>query len=161
MKKPVFYLCLLGFSLIFMGCPYESMVPIDQPNVKVEKANLGSWKNVATESSYEYVVTQDGDYVYEIEEITFGSEGSENTSKFYKGHISDVNGQKFMNLKGQEKDDSYMLFKVDMNGSEVVFSDVTPHIQETFSRSSDLKTFIAEHMHLSFFFGEENTYSKK
>ncbi len=160
MKKPVFYLCLLAFALVFMGCPYESVVPIDVPNVKVDKTYLGKWYNENSKETYEYVVTQDGDFSYDVEEVTLGSEGSESTSKFYKGHLSNVGDAQFLNLKGSDSQ-SYLLFKVEMMGGGLKVSDVTPHIKETFSRSADLRAFISAHMHLSYFFGEENTYVRQ
>src|SRR5947207_11144497 len=46
MKKIFLYSIISSLGFLFSGCPYESKVPIDSPNIKINPKLLGVWKSL-------------------------------------------------------------------------------------------------------------------
>ncbi len=149
-----------ALSLIFMGCPYESKVPVDDAsNAKGDKAFVGSWDEKG-EESYLWTVKLDGNQ-YRIEKKNV-KDGGEPT--VYIGFLSDVAGTPFLNVYEQSYDSGdrkYYIYKVEKKGEErFKLYAVTDNITEEFATSAELKAFIKKNMELSFFWNkdDEKTY---
>jgi hypothetical protein len=160
MKKFSFVLLALSCSILFMGCPYHSEVPIDAAtNASIDTKLLGKWQ-VRTSDDVTYIVTQLDKSTYSIlEKEKKPTEGSE--PKKYNAFISTVGGTKFLNLYEPSEDTkSYYFYKLEMNDESGGFSlyPVTEYITETFTASDDLKKFIQSNMNLSFFYGSKDEY---
>lgn len=153
--KSLKYVVLFGaLSLVFMGCPYETKVPVDDiSKSKIDKSLLGKWDEKSSED-YLWTVTQDGNE-YRIEKMNI-KEGGDPT--IYKGFLSDVNGVSFLNLyeysaDGSSSDRQYYIYRIEKKGEgRVKARGVTSNITETFATSAELKDFIKKYMELSFFY---------
>ncbi len=163
MKKTFIWSLLIGIGFMFMGCPYNSSVSIDNTNaVKIDSKLLGKWQK-RTSDDETYIVTQKDDYTYDIlEKDKTPSEGSE--PKKYSAFLSNVNGTKFLNLYEKKDEDSktYYFYKLEISDETEAFTlfPVTEYITETFTASSDLKKFVQANMGLSFFYGSKEEYIK-
>ena len=160
MKKLLTSFLFCSVSILFMGCPYSSEVAIDaKPNVKADAALIGSWEQ-RNSADYTYKVTKDDDYIMSIDKITKSS----NDVTSYKAFISVVNNERFLNV--WEKDastPSYYFYKIAKGETESLLTlmSVTENIDEKFTSSDALKSFISKNSNLSFFFEkEEDSYIK-
>ena len=153
-----------ALSLVFMGCPYESKVPVDDSsNAKGDKALVGKWEEKG-DDSYEWKVTLD-DNTYRIEKKNI-KDGGDPT--IYKGFLSDINGSTFFNVWEKTDDGGdpkYYIYKLEKKGDDadrVKLKAMTDNITEEFESSADLRTFIKKYMDLSFFWNkdDEKTYYK-
>lgn len=162
MKKILFFGAL---AMMFMGCPYQSKVPIDDASKAISDKDLvGKWEQKDDEN-YEWNVTLDGT-MYSIEK----KDVKDTTVKpeEYKGYLVTVNGSTFFNVYQVQDDMSgddieYYFYRVEKKGTERVrLQAVTGNITETFATSADLKAFITKYMGLSFFYDkdEEKTFYK-
>lgn len=159
MKSLKFATLFGALSLVFMGCPYESKVPIDDPtNGKGDKALVGKWEEKGSDD-YEWGVTLD-DNTYRIEKKNL-KEGGDPT--VYKGFLSDVSGVTFMNVYElsdyeSSSDRKYWLYRVEKKGEgdRVKMRAVTDNITEEFASSAELKAFIKKNMEISFFYNKDD-----
>ncbi|MDW7694116.1 hypothetical protein R9C00_05120 [Flammeovirgaceae bacterium SG7u.111] len=156
---------LLIALFMLTGCPYQSAVPVGDPEQKLMKSLLGKWQKGEEDNNF-YVVDKLGKYQYQIEESIFNNELQDFEKAYYQGHITEVKGEKFLSIINQTLDENagqnyFSIYKLEINSdSEFVLFPVSNYIRENFDESTMLKEFIAQNMHLSFFFGEEETYRK-
>ncbi|HTL82170.1 MAG TPA: hypothetical protein VL651_10720 [Bacteroidia bacterium] len=143
-------------SLLFMGCPYESSVPVDALSVsKSDPALVGVWRDT-TDDTYQYKVTLDGS-TYHIEKKNVKDATSTPTN--YKGWLSDVSGSTFLNIyevSDYTTDVQYYIYKVEKVNDLVKLRAVTDNITETFTTSAALKAYIKTNMGLSFFYNKDD-----
>jgi hypothetical protein len=181
MKKPVFYLCLLAFSLVFMGCPYESQYPLDVPSIPVSKDYMGKWYSKGGDAGNIIVKKLDA-YTYLVQDVGTTSAkdrkaqekemkaiAKENGEKYepskkeppteYHAHISMVNNVTFVNVKKLDSRTWY-IYKMEGNKDKVTIAGLTPYIKESFSSSKQLSKYVADNMKYSFFFIEEQTFTR-
>ncbi len=181
MKKHVFYLCLFAFSLVFMGCPYESQHPLDVPSIPVKKEHMGKWFSQGGDAGNLVVKKQDA-YTYLVQDVGTTSDkerkaqekeakkaAKENGEKYepsrkepptvYHAHLSMVNNIPFVNVKKLDTRTWY-IYKLEGSGEKMVLSGLTPYIKESFSSSKQLSLFVAENMKYSFFFGDDQTFTR-
>jgi hypothetical protein len=166
MKKLHFVFPLVLISLVFMGCPYESKVPIGPADTKVNSDYFGNWMSNSESSgtSGNYKVSKEDKFTYKVEEIKEKEEKSEEGEAtepvkpvVYIGHITMVNDIPFVNLYKQDTE-TYMLFKMALNGKKAVLSEITPYVKETFNSSAELKKYVSANMDVSYFFGDNYIY---
>lgn len=163
MKKSYYLLPVLLVSLFFMGCPYESKVPIGEADTKVNPDYFGKWvsSSESTGAAGDFKVSKEDKFTYKVEEdkeIEKPEDGSEPAKPtVYIGHITLVNEIPFLNLYKQDTE-TYMLFKMAVNGKKAVLSEVTPYVKETFNSSAELKKYISANMDVSYFFGDTYIY---
>jgi hypothetical protein len=157
MKSAKFAALFGALSLMFMGCPYESKVPIDDPsNAKADKELVGKWEEKGSDD-YSWKSELDGN-MYRIEKVNI-KEGGDPT--IYKGFLSDVGGTPFLNVYEVDEysstDKKYYLYLVEKKGEErVKLKAVTDNITEEFTSSTELKAFIKKNMGISFFFNKDD-----
>lgn len=158
MKSLKFAALFGALSLVFMGCPYEAKVPIDdQSNSKPDKALVGKWEEKGSDDYEWKVELNDGMYRIEKKNIKDGGDPT-----IYKGFLSDVSGTTFMNVYeldeyGSSSDRKYYLYRLTKKGDDRVTMDaVTDNITEEFTTSADLKAFIKKNMDISFFYNKDD-----
>ncbi len=163
MKVHVALICLTTVSLMFMGCPYESRIPLDTAdNSKPDKSLVGKWSEKGSDE-YIWKCQMDGNQ-YRIEKKSIEDENDEPT--IYIGWMTEVGGSLFLNIYEQDysSDRKYMIYRMDKrNDDRVKFKAVTDNITEQFTTSEEFKTFIKKNMELSFFYNkdDEKTFYKE
>jgi len=162
--KTLSYVALFGtLSLVFMGCPYESKLPLDSSDKsKPDKDLVGKWEEKDSED-YTWKCEMDGNQ-YRIEKKS--TESSDDEPTVYIGWLTDVGGSPFLNVYEQDydTDKSYMLWKMDKKSADrIKFKAVTDNITEEFTTSEDLKSFVKKNMELTFFYNkdDEKTFYKE
>jgi len=155
MKSLTSLIGLLSLCVLFIGCPYESYVPIDKPFVKINPKLLGSW-TVNENKGEEYKISKRDEFTYLIE-YTENKKSSDYGP--FLAYASIVNGVTFLNLwenKASETSHPYSFYKLEITSdSKITLFEVTENVDEKFASSDELKTFIAANMHTSYFFGKE------
>jgi len=144
--------------LSLTGCPYQSRVPIDTPSVEVEQDFLGSWvseENSESEQPDFYEFKEMDNYRHEVIEHTLSMEDSTYSQKYFLSHFSVIDNIHFLNMRDGEG--NYFLYKLEWQspGESFVMYEVTDNIDEQFDTSEDLKAFIKNNMHLSFFYNKD------
>jgi len=157
----------LPLLVLLTACPYESEVPITDANKAIGKTLLGKWYKdgeMEKENPEEYYeITADGANNYRIAKLEFNSEDDTYTEEIYVSHISalkapDGKSYKFLNMR---KDDKYYLHRIKLNEERFVLYEVTDNIDEKFDTNAELRAFVKQNMHLSFFYNkDEVTYYK-
>jgi hypothetical protein len=157
MKSVKFAALFSALSLVFMGCPYESKVPIDDSsNAKMDKTLLGTFSEKGSED-YTYKVTA-YENTYKVDKTNKDGE----TTK-YKGFFSDVSGVTFLNIHEVSEYESsevkYYLYRVEKKGDDgerVKLRAVTDNITEEFATSAELKAYLKKNMEISFFYNKDD-----
>jgi hypothetical protein len=155
--KNLLHLSLLACAcLVWIGCPYETAVPIDAPSVKVDLKLQGTWV-LRDDPDEVYTVSPLDMYTYQIVVTQKDSDDQE----IYQAHTSMVNKTMFLNITKDEEEDtskSYILYKLEFRSDEwITLSEVTENIDEKFTSSKDLKNFISKNIMKSYFYGKEET----
>jgi hypothetical protein len=152
-----------SLSLVFMGCPYESKVPVDsQLNAKSDESYKGKWKE-KSDDSYTYKIAVDGN----LYTITKKADKGDDAPTVYQGFFSDIDGTTFANVWEKSTDGSdpkYWIYKFEGKGSDIFkIKGVTSNITEEFDSSKELKDFIVKYQALSFFWdkSEEKTFIRE
>jgi|SRR6185312_3866399 len=165
MKNKLLFATLCCFSLLFMGCPYNSSVALDdKPSVNIDAKFLGKWQQRSSDD-ITYIVTKKDDNNYSILEKHKPSKESSTPpeDKTYEAFLTDVNGTKFLNLYDPSEDSkTYYFYKIVMSDEVEGFNlfPVTEYITEKFDASADLKKFVDQYKGLSFFYGSKDEYIK-
>ncbi len=142
---------------VLTACPYQSQVPIDAPNKKVDKKVLGKWiKNSEIEKANpEYFqISAVDDYKYNIVKFEYQSNDSTYKETKYLTHFTYIDDYVFMNMQKDGEGDYYM-HRLDMNGDEFMLYEMTDNIDEKFTTSVDFKKFVTQNMKLSFFYNKD------
>ncbi|HLP38481.1 hypothetical protein [Lacibacter sp.] len=158
MNKLVQLVAITACCFLLMGCPYETEVPISDPSVKFPAELLGKW---APQSSSDEIITikKKTDYIVSISK-TKKEPKADDKPEEYEAYLSEVDAVKFLNiseLSEQGSGANFYLYKMEVaaNGSRITLNAVTENIDEQFSNSAELKSFIQRNMHLSFFYEKE------
>lgn len=166
LKKIIASFSLLGMIVLLTACPYQSSVPIDNGSVAIPSDLAGKWIGASDKESENptyFVITIDDKYNASAKKMEYSSSDSTYNSTLYHLTFSNVNGETFMNAK-EDGGDTYSLYKFDFNTQtgQIVTSELSDYIKETFSSSEELKAFVAKNKSNSYFFtnGSE-TYSRK
>ena len=160
MKKLLYLLSISTASVFLMGCPYESVVPIDNPTVKYPAALLGKWEPKGSSDDI-YNIQRKDEYTIIITK-TKKEAKPDDTPEVYEAFLSDVVGTKFLNLYEKKNEDEgskkFYLYKLEIstNGARLTLSGVTENVDEKFESSAGLKSFIEENMKHSFFYGKDD-----
>ena|ERR1700752_3999415 len=160
MKKLIRITGLLTLTILFYGCPYESTVPISVPTEKINSKMIGSW--ITKKDGGElYRISRKDELNYMIEEF----DGNNKLANTYIAFSSTIEDKVFLNVRNEKqenKDEKFMLLKIEMFGDSMIKADnVTENITEEFKTSNELKNFIAANMKNSFFYEKEKLYLKK
>ncbi|HTF06494.1 MAG TPA: hypothetical protein VK826_20825 [Bacteroidia bacterium] len=155
--RPLKFVMLFGtLSLVFMGCPYESKIPLDSPDkAKSDKDLPGKYTEKDSES-YLWDCKPDGNQ-YRITKKS--TEDSESEPTIYIGFLSDVGGVSFMNVYEDEgsSEKSYMIYRIEKkNADRWKLKAMTDNVTEEFTTSDEFKTFVKKNMELSFFYNKDD-----
>ena len=158
MKSAKFAVLFGALSLVFMGCPYESKFPVDDPsNSKMDKSVTGDWE-CQGEDDYTYTITADGSQ-YKI--VKKKKSGEDEPTK-YIGFVSNIGAENaYLNVyeetesSSSSSDRKYYIYKYTKQGERFKILGVTDNITEEFTSSSELREFIKKYQGISFFFDKD------
>lgn len=163
MKATLALFCLTASSMMFMGCPYESKIPLDSAEKsKMDKALVGKWEEKSSDD-YIWHCAVDGNQ-YRIEKKSVDDPNDEPT--VYIGWLTDVGGVPFMNIyeRTYSSDKEYMIYRMEKkNDDRIKFKAMTDNVTEEFTTSEEFKSFVKKNMELSFFYNkdDEKTFYKE
>ena len=164
MKHAKFLVLGGALSLVLMGCPYESKIPLDSADKsKPDKALVGKWEEKGSDS-YTWKCELDGNQ-YRIEKQSI--EDKDDDPTIYIGWLTEVGGSQWMNVyeRDYSSDKEYMIYRVEMKGGgdRAKFRAMTDNVTEEFTTSDEFKTFVKKNMELSFFYNkdDEKTFYKE
>lgn len=153
MNRVIALILLSVSSVLFMGCPYTSEVPIDNPSVRIDSRILGKWETISS-SDYSYTVSRKDDFRYKVDKKS-ASSGDVTT---YIGFLSNVDNVSYMNIYEEgSTTPAYYFYKIEVgtSGAKVTMTPVTENISEKFTSSADLKRFFRENQKNSYFFDKD------
>jgi hypothetical protein len=165
-QKVIASLGLIAVVILFAGCPYSSIVPIDEGTVKVDDKLVGQWISAAdteTVNPTYFVITKEDKFHAIAIKREFSSSDSTYSETIYHLTFSDVNGETFMNAM-EDEGSAYSLYKFsyDEKSGKVNTSEVTDYIKESFNSTAELKAFIAKNKSNSYFYtNTSETYVRK
>ncbi len=164
MRKITFLTLTISFLLILTACPYASKVPIDQPNMKIDKKLIGKWvklDDLNKKKPNYFQISVATNKQYNVVKYEYQSSDSAYKEVKYVSHMSKIGDNKFFNMQKDGTGD-YYLYKIVLKGDKFTLFEVTDNIDEKFENSEELKNFIKKYMHLSFFYNkDEKTYAKE
>lgn len=156
MKATIALLCFTISSLMFMGCPYESKIPLDAAEKsKPDKALLGTWEEKSSDD-YVWSCQMDGNQ-YRFEKRS--TEDKDEDPTVYIGWLTEINGAQFLNVYEREysSDHKYMIYRMEKKGTDRIrFKAMTDNVTEEFSTSEEFRSFVKKHMELSFFYNKDD-----
>ncbi len=145
MNQNYFFIAFLfAASLFLTACPYASSVPIDEPNIKIDKSLLGKWIKAADLTSDNptfYEVEKMNKYKYKMFENTYSTSDETYSKKFYMLHLSKINNTIFVNMQKEGAGD-YSLYKLDKGDGEMTLYEITNNIDDKFNTPNELKAYI-------------------
>lgn len=154
--KKFFYLMTLTCMYIAMtGCPYESNVPIDKAQVKVNDSWLGVWEERENASSTYTISNLDG-FSYKI--IKKSKTELDAEPSVYNAYVSMIGSDTYLNLweiSEWNTEPGFYIYKIQVDGSRMKMIELTENIDEKFTSSADLKAFIEKNSKLSFLFSKD------
>ncbi len=161
MKTKVVLLSLFAAMLVLTACPYQSAVPISEANQKPNKKLMGKWikeSDLEQENPEFFVIkkSEDDKFKFYIVKNEYQSSDSSYKETKYLTHITDIDGNIFLNMQENGEGD-YYIHKVDLQGDKFVLYEVTDNIDEKFNSSAELYDFIKKYMNLSFFYNKDET----
>jgi hypothetical protein len=165
MRKSLLYLFVILFFCT--ACPYESTIPIGNPQVLVNKDLIGVWKNeVEREAPDNYDIRKATDFTYLITENMYKKDDRSLQQKRYHAFVSVLEGKTYLNVK-MIKDsinitvsDNYFLYKIELQERKLKLMPLSQYIREQFKQATDLQDFIGKYQDLSFFYGEHSDFIK-
>jgi hypothetical protein len=157
MKSAKFAVLFGALSLVFMGCPYESKFPVDDPsNAKMDKSVTGAWED-ASDDDYKYTISAEGNQ-YRI--VKKKKSGEDEPTK-YVGFVSNIGADsEYLNIyeeteSSSSSDRKYYIYKYTKGSDRFKILGVTDNITEEFTSSAELRAFIKKYQDLSFFFDKD------
>ncbi len=151
MKQLLQFSVLALCCLVLYGCPYESHVPIDAPNVPVANNLLGKWKT-PDESYSEYYISRANATQYRIQQrVTTGE------TKQYLAHITQIKSALFLNLYS-DSTKTYYLYRIKMNveGSRLTLMPLSENLSEHFGSSIGLKSYVEKNMNMQSMYNDND-----
>lgn len=156
MKKIINLSLVLSLMIVFYGCPYESLVPINDPTLAIDKKLLGKWE--PGKEGEIYTIKKQDEFNYTID----SEKGDKKES--YTAFLSDVNGTLFLNLsesKNANDPKKYLFYMIEwINESSFKLYPISENVREKFKTKEELKKFIAENMKNSYLFEKEGTLTR-
>ena len=179
MKSSKLLVAFSAAALLFMGCPYQSSVTLDtKDNAVVDNDLVGKWLEKGSDSYKWKVTLNDDKKTYRI--VKKPVKSSDGDPTYYQGYISSFNGQTWLNIYEQGKDDDdnsngdgaakqWYIYKLEKHKLEtdggalgIKLYAVTDNITEQFSSQDSLRAFFKRYSTLSFFWNkdDEKTFEK-
>lgn len=154
MKHTLLFTCLVLTWMIFSGCPYESNVPIDQPNQAIDSLLLGNWEDRG-DYNQPYTISQLNHYTYKI--VHQKNNGIADTYYAYTNKVAD---RTFLNLWQEDtlQQRKYLLYSIENKHEGIItLKEVSEKTKVHFSSSTDLKKYLEAHMNDSDFYNKNET----
>lgn len=155
-------LILSPILILLTACPYESSVPIAEAIEGIDNRFVGKWiKEGEQNEEYPdefYLIQALGDRLYEVVKNDLDNQDSTYRTETYISHLTTLkkSGEDYLFLN-MKKDGKYYLHKIDLSEDSFVLFEVTDNIDEKFSNSEELKSFVEKNMDLSFFYNKDET----
>ncbi|HNX43187.1 MAG TPA: hypothetical protein PLJ84_00060 [Bacteroidales bacterium] len=156
-QKTGISMLLMGFVVLFSGCPFSGSVPIDNGTVAIADQLNGEWikpTDLTEENPTTYMIRQGDDKYHAVaEKSEYSTDDAEYNTTVYNLTFSNVSGETFMSAQ-EAGTTTYYYYKFAFNKEtkEISITEVSDYIKETFNTSEELKSFIANYKQLSFFF---------
>jgi len=159
MKKLMYTFGIISLSFLFMGCPYETKVNLEEnPTEKVNSAYLGTFEKKGS-TTYRYVVSKKSANLYTIQEV----KNSDNKVNYeYEGYTTTIKGTPFLitwktksySSEYTKDNAKFYIYKIGANSSGTIIKlyELTDNIDEEFETAAELKAFLGKYKDLSFFF---------
>ncbi|MDI1235780.1 MAG: hypothetical protein PSX81_15995 [bacterium] len=161
-------------AILFMGCPYQTKVAIEEPSVKVPSEMINTWeKESSDKNADQFVITKDSEYIMRILKKSTSSSGDV-TKYYYKGFISKIDKTEFLQIYEVENDwkdktstddqgksvadKEYYLYKF-THGSAYIKATLHPvssNVTEEFKTSAELRSFLDKYKDLSFLYDKDS-----
>jgi len=173
MKKLSYVLALVLLAFVFMGCPYQSKVAIDEPSIKIPSEMINTWEEESSDKNADkFVITKDNEFVMRILKKSTSSSG-DLTKYYYKGFISKLDKVEFLQIyevdgdwkdktttddKGNTvSDKGYYLYKFTHGSSYInaTLSPVTDNVTDEFKTSAELHAFLDKYKDISFLYDKD------
>lgn len=153
---------LLAVLLLCAGCPYESAVPLSDPEAPIDRQLLGKWQKEGDEKTT-YIVEEKKEKQYQVVEKRYNADEDTWELSLYRAHLTSIEGQHFLNVqpyetnrRAEENTGNFYLYKLQRSDSEqVVLLPLSGYIRENFDNSQQLHHFVQQNMQHSFFYGYE------
>lgn len=137
---------LVCSSVFVFGNPYTSRVPAGQPSAVLPGAIDGLWMLRANNHVFFNVEpTING---YKISRSTRSGTGN----YVYRAWTTEINDCVILNLKDGEKNPEYMLYKMELEGDQLVLTSVSALNEQQFTCSESLRDYLASNLHKPGFF---------
>jgi hypothetical protein len=173
MKKLSYTLALVFMAFVFMGCPLQTKVAIDEPSIKIPSEMINTWeKESSDKNADQFVITKDNEFVMRILKKSTNS-SDDVTKEYYKGFISRIDKVEFLQIyevddDWKEKtttddqgntvpDKQYYLYKF-VHGSAFIKATLYPlteNVTEEFKTSSELHAFLDKYKDISFLYDKD------
>lgn len=151
---------LVSLMMLVTACPYQSKVPVSEPNEKLDKKLFGEWVSAADlelEQPTYYKIGKFSKTKYDLKEYTYSSYDSVYTENQYWMHSSKVGDRVFMNIESANSTDGYYIYCIEKGDNEITMLEMSENVDEQFTASAELKKFIEKNMELSFFYSKAET----
>jgi hypothetical protein len=161
-KRPV-AIVLMFTALFLWGCPYESVVPIDDPSIPIDRGLFGKWQRTGEEKSYASLskLSRTDSASYQLVYNSWTTEHRSYDVKIFKAWLSRVNETWFINIQPQMKSvGNFYLCAFQCNNTQDTIR-LRPILEEgspKFSKSEDLKKWILQKMGNRDFFDSEESF---
>lgn len=174
MKKTIYSFALLCMAVLFMGCPYQSKVAIDEPSIKIPAEMINTWeKESSDKNADQFVITKDNEFVMRVLKKTTSSSG-EITKYYYKGFISKIDKVEFLQIYEVEDDwkdktttddqgntvpnKEYYLYKFTHGSSYIkaTLHPITENVTDEFKTSAELRAFLDKYKDISFLYDKDS-----
>ncbi len=149
---------LFAALLLLSGCPYSSSVPLSESTMKIPDSFIGEWELSGASDGDKVIVRRTSVSTVDIIKVS----GVDNSETTYAGHLTDINGELFLNLKESGDFGSFYFYKLKRDGDfKITLLPVTSYIRETFESSEEMKKFFEKNSGNSYFYTtDEETYYK-
>ena len=159
MKTKVVLFSLFAAMLVLTACPYQSSVPISEPNQKLDKKLMGKWikeSDLEAENPeyFEIKPIEKDKYKFNIVKYEYQTSDSSYKETKYLTHLTKIEDNVFMNMQKDGEGD-YYLHKINLDGDKFVLFELTDNIDEKFNTSPELYDFVKKYMNLSFFYNKD------
>jgi hypothetical protein len=161
-KKPVIILLLLS-AFAMWGCPYESVVPIDEPSIPIDKGLFGKWMQQGEEKSYAALskLSKSDSTSYRLVYNSWTSEHRSYEVKLFKAWFSRIKEHWFINIQPEMKSGgTFFICAIDCNNTQdtIRLRPISNDNAPKYTKSKDLRKWISKKMDQKDFFDQEEVF---
>lgn len=133
-------------SVFVFGNPYTSRVPAGEPSGVASGAIDGTWKLRANNHVFFHVEASPAGY--RITRTTRSGTGN----YVYRAWTTEIDDCVILNVKDGEKNPEYMLYKLELEGDQLVLTSVSSLNEQQFDNSENLRRYLRSNLHQPGFF---------